>query len=89
MVSVQISGCQSLFCHAGVHWHKLFTNVFMFLLNSDCGEQRVHTEEPLLPAGGGDAVLSSPRQPGAGHPLGILFHDQGFRLHLLGQEEAR
>lgn len=49
----------------------------------------MHPEEPLVPTGGGDALLSSPRQPGAGHPAGLLLPGQGAGLPLLGQEEAR
>lgn len=56
--------------------------------SSDRGEQRLHPEEPLLPAGGGDALLASPRQPGAGRPAGLLLPGQGAGLPLLGQEEA-
>ena len=55
---------------------------------SDCGEQRLHPEEPLVPAGGGDALLPTPQQPGAGHPAGLLLPSQGAGLPLLGQEEA-
>lgn len=55
---------------------------------SDRGEQRLHPEEPFVPAGGGDAVVASPRQPGAGRAAGLLLPGQGAGLPLLGQEEA-
>lgn len=55
---------------------------------SDRGEQRVHPEEPLVPPGGGDALLPSPGQPGAGHLAGLLLPRQGAGLLVLGQEEA-
>lgn len=56
---------------------------------SDCGEQRLHPEEPLVPPGGGDAVLPSPWQPGAGHPAGFLLAGEGAGLPVLGEETAR
>lgn len=48
----------------------------------------MHPEEPFVPPGDGDALLSSPWQPGAGHPAGVLLPSQGAGLPLLGQEEA-
>lgn len=55
---------------------------------SDRGEQRLHPEEPLLSSGGGDALLPSPRKPGAGQPAGLLLPRQGAGLPVLGQKEA-
>lgn len=55
---------------------------------SDCGEQRLHPEEPLLSSGGGDALLPAPRKPGAGQPAGFLLPRQGAGLPVLGQNEA-
>lgn len=64
-------------------------HVITFSVLTDCGEQRVHPEEPLVPAGGGDAVLPAAGEPGVGHPAGLLLPGEGVGLHLLGQEEAR
>lgn len=61
----------------------------LYFFPSDRGEQHLHPEEPVVPAGGGDALLSPPQQPGAGHPPGLLLSHQGAGLPLLGQEEAR
>lgn len=55
---------------------------------SDRREQCVHPEEPVVPPGGGDALVSSPGKPGAGLPAGLLLSSQGAGLPLLGQEEA-
>lgn len=55
---------------------------------SDCGEQRLHPEESLVPAGGGNALLPSPWKPGAGHLAGFFLTGQRAGLPLLGEEEA-
>lgn len=48
----------------------------------------MHPEEPVVPLGGGDALVPSLGKPGAGLPAGLLLPSQGTGLPLLGQEEA-
>lgn len=53
------------------------------------GELCVHTEEPVLPAGAGDAAVPADGDAGAGLSAGLWLPEQAGWLQLLGPPQEK